>query len=277
MLIDRDARSEGGALRLFTILLLILPIIFLAYVLFPIFGIFLRTGNHEYLAPLVNPKITSSILLSLQMATASTVICTIMDVPLAYLIAWCESRFTPILRIPIVMPLTIPPSVGGDLLINIYAESSPLEIQAEHLDIKLIQTPIGTILAQVFVILPFVVITASAAIQRMDKHYEYAFRILDKNAALTFFRFTIPLPSRELAWIRARREFGANVMMAYNPKTISIQLWEYNALGELKLVRSFNRYSICVCFIIVLVLGNRHLKKEKNTSRIDLGAHYKDD
>ncbi len=39
-----------------------------------------------------------------------------------------------------------------------------------------------------------------------------------------------------LAWIRAIGEFGANVMVAYNPKTISIQLWEYNALGGLKLV-----------------------------------------
>ena len=113
MLIDRDARSKGRALRLFTILLLILPIIFLSYVLFPIFGIFLRTGNHEYLAPLMNPKITSSILLSLQTATASTVISKIVDVPLAYFIAWCEFRFTPILRIHIVMPLAIPPPIGG--------------------------------------------------------------------------------------------------------------------------------------------------------------------
>jgi ABC-type sulfate transport system permease component len=276
LLIDRHARSEGRALRLFTILLLILPIIFLTYVLFPIFGIFLRTGNHEYLAPLVNPKITSSILLSLQTAIASTVICMIMDVPLVYLIAWYESRFTAILRIPIMMPLAIPSPGGGALLVNIYGESSPLEILSEHLDIKLMQTRIGIILTQVFVILPFVVVTASAAIQRVDKHYEYAFRILDNNAALTFFR----LPSRELAslaWIRAIRELDKNVMMAYNLKTISIHLWEYNALGEIKLVRSFNRYSIFVCFITVLVLGNRHRKKEKNTSRIDLGAHYKDD
>jgi molybdate transport system permease protein len=198
LLIDRDARSEGRALRLFTILLLILPIIFLAYVLFPIL-IFLRTGNHEYLAPLMNPKITSSILLSLQTATASTVIYTIVDVPLAYFIAWCESRFTPILRIHIVMPLAMPPPIGGALLINIYGESSPLGIQAEHLDIKMIQTPIGIILAHVFVILPSVVLTASAAIRRVGKHSGYAFRILDKSAALTFFRFTIPLPPRELA------------------------------------------------------------------------------
>ena len=36
--------------------------------------------------------------------------------------------------------------------------------------------------------------------------------------------------------MRAIGEFGANVMVPYNPKTISIQLWEYNALGGLKLV-----------------------------------------
>lgn len=230
----------------------------------------------------MNPKIKSSILLSLQTATASTVICTIMDVLLAYSIARCEYPFTPILRKAIAMPLAIPPLIEGALLVNIYGEAFPLGMQAEHLGIKLTQSPIGIILAQVFVILPFVVLTASA-IQRVDKHYEYAFRILDKNATLTFFRFTIPLPSRELAssiilaWIRAIRKFGANVMMAYNPKTISIQLWEYNALSGLKLVRSFTRYSIFFCFITVLVMGNRHRQKEKNTSRIDLGAHHNDD
>jgi molybdate/tungstate transport system permease protein len=260
--------------------------IFLAYVLFPIFGIFLRIGilNQEDLAPLMNPKITSSMLLSLQTATASTVICTIMGVPLAFLIARCESRFTPILRIAIAMPLAIPPLIAGALLVNVYGEASTLGMQAEHLGIKLTQSPIGIILAQVFVISPFVVLTASAGIQRVDKHYEYASRILGKNAALTFFSITLPLASRELAagiilaWIRAIGEFGANVMMAYNPKTISIQLWEYNALGGLKLVMPGVLLVIVFSFVSLLflfwVIDNG---RKKNTSRIGLGVHYNDD
>jgi molybdate/tungstate transport system permease protein len=98
------------------------------------------------------------------------------------------------------------------------------------------------VLAQVYVISPFVVLTASAGIEKVDINYEYTSRILGRGAAMTFLTVTIPLAAKEivagisLAWIRAIGEFGANVMVAYNPKTISIQLWEYNALGGLKLV-----------------------------------------
>ena len=271
---------------LFPILLLVLAIIFLTYILLPIFGVILRVGiyHQEDLTAVMNPQTTSSLLLSLQTATASTAICTVMGVPLAYIIARSKSRLTQFVRITMAMPLAIPPLIAGALLLNVYGEASPLGVLAEHAGFRLTQSPIGIILAQVFVISPFVVLTAAAGIERVDKQYEYASRILGRNAALTFFSVTIPLASREiaagiiLAWIRAIGEFGANVMMAYNPKTISIQLWEYNALGGLKLVMPgvllvivFSFVSLVFWFWVIDIGGRR----ERRTNRI--GVHYNDD
>ena len=274
-------------MSLFTILLLILAIIFLAYIMLPVLGIVLRLGllqDDLTTAAVLNPQTMSAMLLSLQTATISTAICTFMGIPLAYLIARSKSRFTLLLRIAMAMPLAIPPLISGALLLNIYGEASPLGMLAENTGFRLTQSPIGIVLAQVFVISPFVVLTASAGIERVDKHYEYASRILGRNAALTFFSVTIPLASKEiaagiiLAWIRAMGEFGANVMMAYNPKTISIQLWEYNALGGLKLVIPGVLIVMIISFASlafwfwVIDLGRK--RESRRTSRVALGVHY---
>lgn len=283
--------KAGGELSLFTILLLILAIIFLAYIMLPVLGIVLRLGllhqDDLTTAAVLNSQTMSAMLLSLQTATISTAICTFMGIPLAYIIVRSKSRFTLFLRIAMALPLAIPPLISGALLLNIYGESSPLGMLAENTGFRLTQSPVGIVLAQVFVISPFVVLTASAGIERVDKHYEYASRILGRNAALTFFSVTIPLASKEiaagiiLAWIRAIGEFGANVMMAYNPKTISIQLWEYNALGGLKLVIPGVLIVMIISFASlafwfwVIDLGRK--RESRRTSRVAFGVHYNDD
>jgi molybdate/tungstate transport system permease protein len=139
------------------------------------------------------------------------------------------------------------------------------------------------VLAQVYVISPFVVLTASAGIEKVDINYEYASRILGRGPAMTFLTITIPLAAKEivagisLAWIRAIGEFGANVMVAYNPKTISIQLWEYNALGGLKLVMPgvlivlvFSFASLAFWFWITNLRGRR------KTSLVSVAEQYHD-
>jgi molybdate/tungstate transport system permease protein len=207
----------------------------------PILGIISRIDTLD-LTSLLSSQTTSAMLLSLETATASTAICIVLGLPLAYLIARSKYKAAQLLRVATAIPLAIPPLISGALLVNIYGEDSPLGMMAQHAGFRLTQSTIGIVLAQVYVISPFVVLTASAGIEKVDINYEYASRILGRGAAMTFLTVTIPLAAKEivagisLAWIRAIGEFGANVMVAYNPKTISIQLWEYNALGGLKLV-----------------------------------------
>ena len=254
--------------------------ILIIFILVPILGIVLRLGSLEDLAVLLNYQTLFSVLLSIQTATISTIICTTLGLPLAYIIARSKSKFIQILRFSVAIPLAIPPLISGVLLLNIYGDASPVGALAENAGFRLTQSTFGIILAQVFVISPFVVLTAAAGIEKVDINYEYASRILGRNFAMTFLTVTIPLASKEilagviLTWIRAIGEFGANVMMAYNPKTISIQLWEYNALGGLKLVIPgvlivliFSFGSLAVWFWIM------NFRERKTSSVITVGNH----
>ncbi|PWU80351.1 MAG: sulfate ABC transporter permease [Candidatus Nitrosopolaris wilkensis] len=228
-------------MSLFTILILGLASILVIYTILPILGILLRIDTLD-VRTLLSSQTTSAMLLSLETATASTAICIVFGLPLAYLIAGSNSKAVQLLRVATATPLAIPPLISGALLLNIYGQNSPIGLMAQHAGFRLTQSTIGIVLAQIYVISPFVVLTASAGIEKVDINYEYASRILGRGSAITFLTVTIPLATNEivagisLAWIRAIGEFGANVMVAYNPKTISIQLWEYNALGGLKLV-----------------------------------------
>lgn len=235
----------------------------------PIFGIILRIDTLD-VTSLLSSQTTSAMLLSLETATASTAICIVFGLPLAYLIARSNSKAAQLLRVASAIPLAIPPLISGALLLNIYGEESPLGMMAQHAGFRLTQSTIGIVLAQVYVISPFVVLTAAAGIEKVDINYELTSRILGRGATMTFLTVTIPLASKEilagiiLAWIRAIGEFGANVMMAYNPKTISILLWEYNALGGLKLVMPgvlivlvFSFGSIAFWFWVMTLRGRR--------------------
>jgi molybdate/tungstate transport system permease protein len=181
------------------------------------------------------------------------------------------------------IPLAIPPLISGALLLNIYGEDSPLGMMAQHAGFRLTQSTIGIVLAQVYVISPFVVLTASAGIEKVDINYENASRILGRGPAMTFLTITIPLAAKEivagisLAWIRAIGEFGANVMVAYNPKTISIQLWEYNALGGLKLVMPGVLIVLIFSFVsLAFWFWVTNLRGRRKTSLVSLAEQYHD-
>ncbi len=256
--------------------------ILLIYIMLPIFGIILRIDALD-LKSLLTSQTTSAMLLSLETATASTAICIVFGLPLSYLIARSNSQVVQLLRIAITIPLAIPPLISGALLLNIYGEDSPLGMMAQHVGFRLTQSTIGIVLAQVYVISPFVVLTGAAGIEKVDINYELASRILGRGPAMTFLTVTIPLAAKEilagivLAWIRAIGEFGANVMMAYNPKTISIQIWEYNALGGLKLVMPG------VLIVLVFSFGSiafwfwaMNLRGRRKTHLVSVGEQYHD-
>ena len=161
----------------------------------PILRIVLRIDTLD-LTSLLSPQTTSAMVLSLETTTASSAICIVFGLPLAYLIARSNSQAVQLLRVATAIPLAIPPLISGALLLNIYGENSPLGLMAQHAGFRLTQSTIGIVLAQVYVISLFVVLTASAGIEKVDINYEYASRILGRGSAMTFLNVTIPLGSK---------------------------------------------------------------------------------
>jgi molybdate/tungstate transport system permease protein len=84
------------------------------------------------------------------------------------------------------------------------------------------------------------ILASQAAFDSVDESYEKVARVLGKSRFDTFFKISLPLAKTGIvigfiiSWVRAVGELGATMMMAYNPHTISIQIFEDNAIGGLR-------------------------------------------
>jgi len=216
----------------------ILSGILFLFVILPLLAVAVRVSSLDVIAALKRPELLSSLMLSLETATVSTAICAVTGVPLGYVVSRSRSKLSALFLVVIAIPLTIPPLIDGALLLNVYGAASIFG----RAGIVLTQNPSGIVLAQVFVASPFVVLTTASAFERLDPNYEHVSRTLGKGPGETFLKVTLPLtktgiaPGIVLAWVRSLGEFGATVMMTYNPKTVSIQLWEDNAIGGLTMM-----------------------------------------
>jgi molybdate/tungstate transport system permease protein len=84
------------------------------------------------------------------------------------------------------------------------------------------------------------ILASQAAFGSVDESYEKIARVLGKTRLETFFKISLPLAKTGIvigfimSWVRAVGELGATIMMAYNPHTISIQIFEDNSIGGLR-------------------------------------------
>jgi molybdate/tungstate transport system permease protein len=103
------------------------------------------------------------------------------------------------------------------------------------------------------------VLASQAAFESVDGSYENVARVLGKTRLETFFRISLPLAKTGivigfiLSWVRAVGELGATMMMAYNPHTISIQIFEDNAIGGLRNAIPDIMLAILLSLIAILI------------------------
>lgn len=197
-----------------------------------VFGAFLsRAGTENIITSLSTPASQEAILNSLITAPISTAIATLFGVPLAYVIARCSFRGKRIVEGVVVLPLVLPPVVGGAMILTTVGRFTPIGSLAASLGIPLTDSLLGVILAQTFVAAPFVIITARAGFNAVDVRLEQASRSLGYGPIRTFWNISIPLASGAiiagiiLTFARAIGEFGATMMVAYNPRTMPTRIW----------------------------------------------------
>jgi molybdate/tungstate transport system permease protein len=215
-------------------------------------SLFLSVPAGEILARISDPTVVDSATTSLISASVSTVIATLFGLPLAYWLARTDGAVTKIVLAVVVLPLVLPPTVGGIVLLTVFGPSSPLGEAAIAAGFPLTRSLAGVVLAQTFVASPFVVVTAKAAFESVDQTLEYASRSLGKSRWTTARNVTLPLAGPgilagiTLAFARAIGEFGATMMMAYYPRTMPVQIWV--AFIELGL-----DYAYPVAILLVLI------------------------
>ncbi len=162
------------------------------------------------------------VILSLRVATLVVLLVAALGLPLARLMARNDFYGKDVCEAFITLPLVLPPSVIGYILLVLIGKNGMLGKYLASIGINLIFTWYAIILAATVVAFPLFYQTAKAAFNSVDVNYEKAARTLGAGELRVFFTVTLPLAwpgvtaGLVLAFARALGEFGATLMVAGN-------------------------------------------------------------
>ncbi|GAA4199551.1 ABC transporter permease [Microbispora amethystogenes] len=204
--------------------MLVLPAVAgLAFLVLPLAGLLVRAPWSTLLQRLAEPQMLEALRLSLLCATAATVVCVLLGVPLAWLLARVEFPGRRLARALVTVPLVLPPVVGGVALLLVLGRRGLAGQWLESaFGITLPFTTVGVVVAEAFVAMPFLVISVEGALRGADRRFEEAAATLGASRWTVFRRVTLPLvmpgvvAGAVLCWARALGEFGATITFAGN-------------------------------------------------------------
>ncbi|RBQ14336.1 molybdate ABC transporter permease subunit [Spongiactinospora rosea] len=195
----------------------------LGFLVLPLAGLLARAPWSTMPRRLAQPEVLEALRLSLLTATVATVLCLLLGVPLAWLLARVAFPGKRLVRALVTIPLVLPPVVGGvALLLALGRRGLAGQWLAETFGISLPFTTAAVVVAEAFVAMPFLVISVEGALRGADDRFEEAAATLGASRWTIFRRVTVPLvlpgivAGGVLCWARALGEFGATITFAGN-------------------------------------------------------------
>jgi molybdate transport system permease protein len=169
-----------------------------------------------------------ALMITLFAATAATLLAGLFGLPLGLWLARTDSKLRHAVTVAVLIPLAIPPVVGGLSLLLWLGRQGWLGGFLDRLGLLPVDRLAGTVLAQTFVASPYVILSARAAFSGVDRNLEDAARTLGCTPFQQLVRVTAPAARLGLAtglvlgWVRCLGEFGATAVVAYHPYTLPI-------------------------------------------------------
>jgi molybdate transport system permease protein len=230
-------RARRRPLRLST-LLGVPAAIAVAFLLLPLAGLLYRAPWGGLWPLLTDPSVREALRLSLFSSLLATAVSVTFGVPLAWVLARLRFPGRRVLRALVLLPLVLPPVVGGVGLLYALGNSGLLGHALNAVGVSLPFTTAGVVVAETFVAMPFLVVTVEGALAAADQRYDEAAATLGASGWTTFRRITLPLIAPSVAagavltFARALGEFGATITFAGNTpgQTRTMPLAVYIAL-----------------------------------------------
>ncbi|MCC6931052.1 MAG: ABC transporter permease [Gemmatimonadaceae bacterium] len=200
----------------------------LIFLVAPVGELVVRGGSEGIRRLGSDAELRASLLLTGGAATVATLVGVFLGTPLAYLLARRRFPGRAVLAALLDLPLVIPHPVAGIALLLLLGRDSAVGQALLLVGLRVVGTPLGIVCAMLFVSAPLYVSGAREAFARVDVRYEAVARTLGDGAGRVFRRITLPLAQRGLLasavimWARAVSEFGAIVILTYNPKTVGV-------------------------------------------------------
>jgi molybdate transport system permease protein len=220
-----------------------LPIVALAvlgaaFVVVPVLALFVRAPWGQLIETLRGVGASTALRLSIEVSVTATAISLLVGIPLAWALARGEFPGRSALRALVVLPIVLPPVVGGiGLLVALGRGGVVGRWLYEAFGVQLTFTTAGAVLATTFVSMPLVVLATESGLRGLDRRYERAAAAMGGSSWYVFRRVTLPMVGPQVAagailtWARALGEFGATITFAGNlaGRTQTIPLAVYEA------------------------------------------------
>ena len=210
-----------------------------ALVIVPVGAIAWRTPWSNFWAAVTNDSSRTALVLSLRTSLVTTALALVFGTPLSWLLANSRFRGRSVLRSLLVLPMVLPPVVGGVALLYAFGRRGVVGgILDDWFGLRLAFTETAAVMAQFFVAAPFFIVVMEAAFEQVDHRIVGAARSFGAGPWRTFLTVSLPLVGPSvlaglvLTWARALGEFGATITFAGNTagRTQTIPLAVYGAL-----------------------------------------------
>lgn len=207
-----------------------------ALVMLPLAGMVSRVDWNSFLSLVTSDSALTALWLSLRTSVASTLLCLAFGVPMALVLARTSFRGQGVIRSLVLLPLVLPPVVGGIALLYTFGRRGLLGEQLDAIGVQIAFSTIAVVLAQTFVSLPFLVVSLEGSLRTAGERYEVVAASLGARPTTVFRRVTLPLvlpglvSGAVLSFARALGEFGATITFAGSLEgtTRTLPLYIYN-------------------------------------------------
>lgn len=217
------------------------------------------------------------IILSLKVAFAAVIIVTCSSIPVAGLMVKREFWSKDVVESIITLPLVLPPSVIGFMLLVLFGKNGPIgKLLEQWFHTRIVFTLAGAVIAAAVVAFPLMYQSVKAAIESVDQNLEKAARTLGARELRVFLTITLPLAwngvvaGLVLAFARSLGEFGATLMIAGNipgkTQTMPIAIYFANEAGDTGQASILVIIMTVFSFLVIYGL-NRWGKRLKRDSR----------
>jgi molybdate transport system permease protein len=190
------------------------------FVLLPLAAIISRVEWTDFVALVTSESSRAALALSLRTSAVSTLLCLVFGVPMALVLARTAFPGQRLVRSLVLLPLVLPPVVGGIALLYTFGRRGLLGHTLEVLGIQVAFSTAAVVLAQTFVALPFLVVSLEGALRTSGQRYEAVAATLGARPTTVFRRVTLPLvlpglaAGAVLSFARSLGEFGATITFA---------------------------------------------------------------
>ena len=225
----------------------------------------MQLSPSEFIQTITRARVLSSFRVSILCSLIAAVINLIMGVITAWVLVRYDFPGKRLIDGLIELPFALPTAIAGITLTSLLVETGPLGAMLSPLNIKISYTPVGIIIALIFVGIPFVVRAIEPVLKTLDAGYEEAADMMGSTRKNTFLRVIWPeirpaaLTGFALAFARGLGEYGSVVFIAGNkpystevmPLMIMSQLQEYD-YGE---ATALALCMLAVSFVMLLIMN----------------------